>query len=129
MQFRRVGVEPPAELDGLLVAFPVGLEIGLEVVIILGELPLKELVRENDGVPALPGEILVLATPDIGPELEELVKLCDLIVPLPIRALIVSITLAIGVGVVGLVGEGVPVELMEGIELPGLAGEVMPVSV
>ena len=114
-----VGVEPPAEIDGVPVPFPVEPVVALVVLIIMEESPLAGLVGEDDGLLPLPdGTVPVLATLDVGTVLEKGVEEGDALVPLPNGAVAVTVMLVIGIELVELVGEeDVSVPLVEGMEL------------
>jgi hypothetical protein len=122
-----VGVEPPAEIDGVPVPFPVEPVVAFVVLIIAEDLPLAGLVGEDDGLVPLPGRTVpVLATLDVGTVLEEGVEEGDALVPLPNEVVAVFVMLVISVELVELVGEeDVPVPLVEGMELklPAFVGE------
>jgi hypothetical protein len=130
MLFRRVAIEPLAELDGVLVAFLVGIEIELGVVIVSETFPLTELVEENDGFgPLSEGAVPVVAIPDEDTGLEELVEVAAVVEPFPNEVIGVSVMLAEGEEAVESVGDGIPGMLVVGMELPVPVGEVVPVSV
>lgn len=108
----------------MLVAFSVEVGTGFGVVIILEELPLTEL-GEDERLAALPGrEAFVLATLDIVMELEELVEVGKVAVPLPNGRVGVSVMLVVGIEAVELIGDAVP-----GALIVGIVGEDIPVSV
>lgn len=96
-----VGVELPAENDDVLVPFPVEAVIEIVVLTMAEELPLTGLVGEDDGpVPFPCGVVPVLATLDVGTELEEPVEEGDVLVPLQKVAFAVLIMLVGGVELV-----------------------------